>query len=82
MSGGVEGTGAGGHPQALLLRLDQPVPGIASMFALSMGGQTHLIMDFYFYGERASAAAMRDEPLWQAWMQQRFARSAAAGDIC
>jgi uncharacterized protein YndB with AHSA1/START domain len=82
LAGRVERTGAGGHPQAVLLRLDEPAPGIASMFAHAMGGQVHLIMDFYLYGERAAAAAGRDEPLWHAWINQRCARAAGAGDVC
>lgn len=82
LAGLVEQTGSGGHPLALLLRLDQPAPGVASLFALAMGGQVHLVMDFYLYGERAAAAAARDEPLWQAWMNRHFPRAAGAGDIC
>jgi hypothetical protein len=68
----VEGIGEGGHPHGLLLRLDQPAPGLGSLFALTMGGQVLLVLDFYLYGDRAADAAAREEPLWQAWMTERF----------
>ena len=71
-AGLVEQTGAGGHPRGILLRLDQPAPGIASLFVHDMGEQVYVIVDFYLYGDRAAGAAARDEPLWRAWMNQHF----------
>jgi hypothetical protein len=55
-----------------MLRLEEPAPGIASLFALAMGGQVYLILDFYLYGQGASSAAASAEPAWQAWMAERF----------
>jgi uncharacterized protein YndB with AHSA1/START domain len=72
LSGTVEAIGEGAHPHRLLLRLDEPAPGIASIAAHGMGGQTCLMIDVYLYGHRAAAAAGRAEPLWQAWMKQQF----------
>jgi uncharacterized protein YndB with AHSA1/START domain len=72
LAGVVEQTGSGGHPQGLMLRLNEPAPGIASLFALAMGGQVYLILDFYLYGQGASSAAASAEPAWQAWMAERF----------
>jgi uncharacterized protein YndB with AHSA1/START domain len=82
LAGLVEQTGAGGHPQGLILRLDEPAPGIASLFALAMGEQVLLVIDFYLYGEKAAAAAARDEPAWQAWISQRFPNPAGSGVAC
>jgi uncharacterized protein YndB with AHSA1/START domain len=67
----VEGSGVDGHPE-LLLRLQEPAPGIAHLFAMPMGGQVLLPLRIYLYGETAAAAAARDEPIWQAWLAQRF----------
>ena len=72
VAGVVEKTGEGGHPLALMAVLDQPAPGILSMFAHAMGGQTHVVMDFYFYGPEADAAVERDEPLWRDWAAKRL----------
>jgi uncharacterized protein YndB with AHSA1/START domain len=55
-----------------ILRLDEPAPGIAFLGAFAMGEQVLLTSAFYLYGDRAPAAARRDEPRWQAWMKERF----------
>lgn len=70
------GRGEGNH--AFLLRLEEPAPGIVSLFAMPMGGQVLLVIDFFFYGAGAAAAAAQAEPLWSAWMNERFPM--AAGD--
>ena len=77
LAGLVERVGEGEYPEELLLRLDQPAPGIAHLFALPMGGQVYLSIRFFLYGDQAPAAVARDEPLWQAWVNERFP---AAGD--
>jgi len=35
------------------------------------------VIDFYLYGDRAADAASRDEPLWRAWMNERFPAAGA-----
>ena len=60
------------YPEELLLRLEEPAPGIAHLFAMEMGGQVYLSVRIYLYGETAAATVARDEPLWQAWMAERF----------
>jgi uncharacterized protein YndB with AHSA1/START domain len=72
LAGLVELTGEHGHPQQLLLRLDEPAPGIVHLFALSMCGQVFVVIRLYLYGDRAPAAVRRDEPLWHAWMNEHF----------
>jgi uncharacterized protein YndB with AHSA1/START domain len=57
---------------ALLLRLDEPAPGIGSLYAHAMGGKVFVGIDLYLYGDRAADIAARQEPLWQAWMSGRF----------
>ncbi|MEX2302215.1 MAG: hypothetical protein WD733_14845 [Bryobacterales bacterium] len=61
-----------------MLRLDAPAPGIASLFALAMGPQVYLILDFYLYGQQAAGAAASAKPAWQAWMAGRFPMADAA----
>jgi hypothetical protein len=68
----VERTGAAGHANQLLIRLDEPAPGIAHLFAADMCGQVFVSVRVYLYGERAAAERGRVEPAWQAWFTDRF----------
>lgn len=72
LGGLVEGVGEGKHPSLVLLRLDAPAPGVASLGAHSMCGPVFISASFYFYGDGAAAAVESAEPVWQAWMQQHF----------
>ena len=56
----------------MLIQLDAPTPGTLLLTACPMGEQSMLSMSFYFYGDSAARSASRDEPLWQAWMKERF----------
>ncbi len=63
---------AGPKPYELMLRLDQPAPGIAYLSAMPMGGQVYLYICLYLYGQSAGAVAAREEPVWQAWLGRLF----------
>ena len=71
LAGIVEWVGEVDHPE-LLIRLDKPTAGIAHLFPMEMGGQVLLSMRIYLYAEKAAAAVERDEPLWRAWIAERF----------
>lgn len=66
-AGVVEQTGEGGHPHQVLLRVDEPAPGLIHAFTHPMGGQVLVMMRFYFYGPGAPAAAL-EEARWQSWL--------------
>jgi len=72
LSGTVALNGDDKYPHLMLIRLDDPLPGIAFLFAHDMCGQVVLEIRFYFYGDQASAIAKRDEPQWQAWLSEHF----------
>jgi uncharacterized protein YndB with AHSA1/START domain len=72
LAGLVEGVGPSEYPETLL-RIDEPAPGIAHLFALPMGGQIYLPIRLYLFGDQALTAAARAEPLWQAWLNEHFA---------
>jgi uncharacterized protein YndB with AHSA1/START domain len=78
LAGVVERVGPSEHPE-LLLRLEEPAPGIAHLFALPMGGQIFLPIRVFLYGERAPATAAREEPLWQAWVNEHFPAPSGGG---
>lgn len=71
MTGWVERVGPEAHPE-LLLRLEEPVPGGASLFAMPMGGQVLVIARLYLYGDQAPAAVAKCEPAWQTWINGLF----------
>jgi len=75
LAGIVESNGDGRYPHLLILRLDEPTPGIAFLFAHAMGGQVVIEVRFYLYGPTAAAVAPRDEPLWRQWMGTHFPTS-------
>ena len=55
-----------------LLRLDKPGPGTAALFIMTIPGSVMAMFTFYLSGDQAAATAAREEPLWQAWIQERF----------
>jgi len=71
LAGLVERVGPAEYPE-LLVRLDEPAPGLAHLFALPMGGQVFLPIRLYLYGDRAPAAVARAEPRWQAWVGEHL----------
>ena len=56
----------------VLLRLEQPTPGVAHLFALNMGDDTYLSVRLYLYSEEAAATAQREQPVWETWMKDRL----------
>jgi uncharacterized protein YndB with AHSA1/START domain len=66
LAGEIVSAGVPQYPE-LLLRLTEPSPGAAHMFAMPMG-QTYLSVRFYFYGPQADAAAAAAKPAWHGWV--------------
>lgn len=60
------------NPNDVLLRLDEPGPGVAALGTVDFGGQVMIAMNFYLYGSRAAGTVARETPPWQAWIQERF----------
>jgi uncharacterized protein YndB with AHSA1/START domain len=72
LGGVVEWTGEGTDHHVVLLRMDEPGPGVGSIGAFGMGGQVCVVMNLYLYGEEASAIVERDHPLWQGWLAEQL----------
>jgi uncharacterized protein YndB with AHSA1/START domain len=77
LAGTVEWAGQPAWPEELLIRLDEPAPGIAHLVPHAMGGQVYLAMRVYLFGEGAEAAAAEAQTAWQAWFDEHFAPAAA-----
>jgi uncharacterized protein YndB with AHSA1/START domain len=71
LAGMVEETHGGDHP-SVILRIDEPAPGIATFAAFVCGGPTQVQMNVWLYGEGGRAIAQRDEPAWQKWLAEKL----------
>jgi uncharacterized protein YndB with AHSA1/START domain len=72
LAGLVERVSQSKHHGEVMLRLDEPAPGTAFVFVVSYQGQTYTMLHAYLFGDEAPSAVARDEPAWQAWMEERF----------
>ncbi|HET6762670.1 MAG TPA: SRPBCC domain-containing protein [Longimicrobiaceae bacterium] len=69
------------EPYDALVRLDTPGPGIAALGAVTYpGGQGMVAVNLYMYGDGAAETVARQEPLWQAWIEEHFGMPAPAGE--
>lgn len=68
LTGVLEAPAEGGHPHQVLLRLEQPGPGIAHLFSLQIGPTVVICLSIYLYGMEAGAL----EADWQDWMSGLF----------
>jgi len=81
LGGTVEGVSEKDHMRNVLMRLDAPTPGVASLGAFTYGGTIQVILSLYLYGDRSAAAVTRDQPLWQKWMSERFPAETPASGV-
>lgn len=59
-----------GRTSDVMVRLTEPMPGVAVVGGCEVGGQTMLLVSIYFYGAAAGDTAAAELPKWQAWMAQ------------
>jgi uncharacterized protein YndB with AHSA1/START domain len=56
----------------LLMRLEGPTPGAASVGTYAWEGKANISVTLFFYGPGAADAAASSEPRWKAWLRERF----------
>ena len=76
-AGTVERTADSKHHRELMLRLDEPAPGVAFVFAFEYLDQVYASLHAYLFGDQASAVAAREEPRWRTWMDRHFPSAGA-----
>jgi uncharacterized protein YndB with AHSA1/START domain len=59
-------------PYGALMRLDRPGPGTAALGTIEFGDMVMAGFTFYYYGDHAAETVAREQPVWEAWMQERF----------
>jgi uncharacterized protein YndB with AHSA1/START domain len=78
LAGAVERVAEGKHHRELMLRLDEPAPGVAFVFAFEFQGQVFASIHAYLFGDDAPAVAAREAPRWRTWMDEHFPSAEAA----
>jgi uncharacterized protein YndB with AHSA1/START domain len=71
----VERVEQGDRQRYVLLRLNQPAPGIALIGTYGAGTATNASMAFYLYGDDAEQRAAASEPRWRDWLGETFKRA-------
>lgn len=66
--------------EELFVRLEEPTSGVAHFLPIGMGDQVCLYLCLYLYGAQARAAAARETPVWQAWINELVPPTDAAAE--
>lgn len=72
LAGVVERAGQPAWREEVIVRLEDPAPGLVSITGHTMGGQVFLPVRFFLFGDGAATAAPRVESDWQTWLATRF----------
>jgi uncharacterized protein YndB with AHSA1/START domain len=56
----------------LVLRIDEPGPGMAAVYAAAPGDQVHGFIRLYLFGDDAPEVAAREDAAWRAWMAAHY----------
>lgn len=64
----------------LVVRTEQPAPGLLELFAFDFKGPTHLFVRGYLYGPSGAEAVAREEPVWSDWLEERLPSAEAAAE--
>lgn len=71
LTGVVEREARGTHLRDLLFRIEDPAPGLAQVGVFSE--RRYVAVQACLYGEEGAVVAKREQPAWEAWMQEGFA---------
>lgn len=82
LAGIVEHVGPIAAPENTLIRVDQPAPGIANLFAMPMGEIVYLSVRFYLFGDKAPGVVAASEGSWQTWLNQKFPQAGTPSASC
>lgn len=72
ISGTVESSSAEKSHYSLMIRLDEPAPGIVLIGVDNCAGAIMVTVSLYLYGPAAQQEISQQESAWQAWLNERF----------
>jgi uncharacterized protein YndB with AHSA1/START domain len=81
LTGTVERICKAARNREIMLRLDEPAPGVALVGAYEWGGKVQVAVSLYFYGDDAATTAAREEATWQDWIGRRFPPRSRAAQV-
>lgn len=71
-AGVVEQVAQGANVRTLLLRMEEPQPGIALVGTYADADKVRASVSYFLYGENAAELATRKQTLWSDWMNDLF----------
>jgi uncharacterized protein YndB with AHSA1/START domain len=58
--------------RGMVVRADEPAPGLVEMFGFDFKGPTLLFVRGYLYGDAGPGAVAREEPVWRDWLAEHL----------
>jgi hypothetical protein len=58
--------------RAIVVRTEEPAPGLMEVFAFDFKGPTLVFARGYFYGDEGPDAVAREEAVWREWLADRL----------
>jgi uncharacterized protein YndB with AHSA1/START domain len=56
----------------IVVRTEEPAPGLLEVFAFDFKGPTLIFVRGYLYGETGPKAVAREEPVWREWLAEKL----------
>jgi uncharacterized protein YndB with AHSA1/START domain len=66
--------------RSLVLRVEEPAPGLMELFAFDFKGPTLIFVRGYLYGDAGPEAVAREEPVWREWLAERLPGADASAE--
>jgi uncharacterized protein YndB with AHSA1/START domain len=79
-SGTVERAVETKHHNELMLRVDDPAPGVVFVFAFEYLERVYTTLHAYLFGDEGARVAAGEEPRWRGWMDRRFPSAEAVSE--
>ena len=79
VAGVVEWVADGQYHDGVMLHIDQPAPGTATIFVNSWRDRVFTNLHAHLYGDDAAAVAALEQAAWRAWMEERFPVAVGSG---
>jgi uncharacterized protein YndB with AHSA1/START domain len=66
--------------RGMVVRADEPAPGLVEMFGFDFKGPTLLFVRGFFYGDAGPSAVAHEEPVWRQWLAEHLPEADAQAE--
>jgi uncharacterized protein YndB with AHSA1/START domain len=66
--------------RGIVVRTEEPAPGLMEVFAFDFKGPTLIFVRGYLYGDAGPDAVRREEPVWREWLTERLPGADASAE--